>query len=68
MDDKINVRETAPFKLKDKAGRGGIMFDLVKTFGFIPARIIIRKVHGQSNTFTVSAVLENDPDIEKAKT
>lgn len=44
-------------KLKDKAGRGGVVFNLKKDFGFIPDRMIVQKVHGQSNTIVVSAVL-----------
>jgi hypothetical protein len=69
MDDpqseKLNIRSTKVFKLKDKASRGGMMFDLKKTFGFTPARIIIQKVHGRNNEFTLSAVIEKDPLLEK---
>lgn len=67
MENKFNVRSTRPFKLKDKPGRGGMMFDLEQTFGFKPARIIVQKVAGASNTFVLSAVLEQDPSLEIEK-
>lgn len=59
VPDMSNVQVIASprIKFKDKAGRGGVVFDLKKDFGFVPDRIIIQKVHGQSNTVVVSAVL-----------
>ena len=44
---------------------------ILKSFGFVPEIIIIEKVHGYSNTFTVKAVLteeeikREDAELEK---
>jgi hypothetical protein len=54
--DQYQVKRTAAFKLKDRPNRGGIMFDLMATFGFIPEKIIIQKVRNESNKFVLSAV------------
>lgn len=57
---QLQVKRTQSFKLKDRPNRGGIMFDLEKTFGFIPEKIIIQKVAGSNNTFILSAVKTDD--------
>lgn len=56
----IQVKTTDPFHLKDKAGKGGIVFDFKKLFGFIPEQIILQKVHGMNNRFVMSAVLTEE--------
>jgi len=61
----FNVRSTAPFKLKDKPGRGGMGFDLYQTFKFYPKKIIIQKVAGQHDKFILSAVVEKEDEIAK---
>lgn len=62
VEDMSNVQVIASprIKLKDKAGRGGVVFNLQKDFGFIPEKIIVQKVQGQSNTIVVSAVLTQE--------
>jgi hypothetical protein len=64
--EDYNVKSTVPFKLKDKVGRGGIGFDIYKTFGFYPKTIIIQKVTGQHDKFILSAVVEKEDEIAKA--
>lgn len=51
------ARTTRPFKLKDKSGRGGMVFNLKEVFGFIPDLIVIQKVAGEHDKFVLSAVL-----------
>jgi len=63
--EDYNVKSTVPFKLKDKLGRGGIGFDIYKTFGFYPKTIIIQKVHGEHDKFILSAVVEKEDEIAK---
>lgn len=58
--NQIPVKQTPAIKLKDKAGRGGIMLTFAKDFGFTPETIIIQKVHGQNNTIIVSAVYPDE--------
>jgi hypothetical protein len=53
----LEARSTKPFKLKDKPGRGGVEFNLVEVFGFIPEKIVIQKVQGANNWIVVSAIL-----------
>lgn len=60
------VKQTPPIKLKDKAGRGGVSFDLLKDFGFIPDSIIVQKVQGKNNTIVVSAPY-TEAELEKRK-
>lgn len=72
VEDMSNVQVIASpkIKLKDKAGRGGVVFNLVKDFGFVPEKIIVQKVQGQSNMIVVSAVLTQemlDKEIAKKK-
>lgn len=47
-------------KLKDKPNRGGAKFNLKAIFGFQPDEIVIQKVHGQNNSFILSAVLTQE--------
>lgn len=63
--DSFNAKSTPAFKLKDKPGRGGIGFDLYKTFGFFPRKIIIQKVIGEHDKFILSAIIEEEDKIEK---
>jgi hypothetical protein len=58
LGNQLQLRSTKPIKLKDRPGRGGLMIDLQATFGFIPKRIIVQKVHGENNKIVVSAVKE----------
>ena len=74
MNDKeLRVKTSAPFKLKDKAGRNFMPVHLVRNFGFVPEIIIIEKVRGESNRLIVRAVLtpqeieKEDKEIEKQK-
>ena len=60
------VLSLEPFKLKDKAGRGGVIYDLESTFGFLPKQIGIQKVQGKHDTYILSAVLTPE-QIEKDK-
>lgn len=72
----MKVQSTPPIKLKDKAGRGGVKFNLLRDFGFVPVEIVIQKVAGRNNTIVVSAVVpegvlqkENDkPAGQESKT
>ncbi len=54
------VMASPKFKLKDKAGRGGKVIKLKEYFGFVPEIIVIQKVHGESNTIIVAAVLTEE--------
>ena len=63
----LPARSTDPIKFKDKAGRGGILFDLKKTFGFLPEKVHFQKVHGANNTFIVSALLTESELKREAK-
>lgn len=65
MDDKKPTGKTSeptgnsicigPIHLKDSQGKGGIVIDFAKAFGYIPDRVAIRKVAGQNNRFVVCA-------------
>lgn len=64
--DKIAVIQSASFKLKDKPGRGGMLFDMKKAFGFVPDKVIVQKVTGKHDTFVLCAVKpDNAPAIIK---
>lgn len=52
------VIPTEEFKLKHEAKKDQKMFDLQKTFGFIPRRIIIKLSPSRNNTFVLGAVDE----------
>lgn len=54
----LQARVFTPIKLKDKSGRQSIMFDLPRTFGFMPRFLHIEKVQGKSNTILVSVLLD----------
>jgi hypothetical protein len=56
-DQGLRVRNTPPFKLKDRVGRNYQAINLFKQFGFLPAVIIIEKVFGRNNIVIVRAVL-----------
>ncbi len=69
-DNILPCRSLPPFKLKDKVGRGGVRYNLKKTFGFVPEDIIIQKVAGHHDMFILSAVMtqeELDKENQKAK-
>jgi len=69
-DNLLPCRSLPPFKLKDKANRGGVRYNLIKTFGFIPEEIIIQKVANHHDMFILSAVMtqaELDKESQKAK-
>ena len=59
MDEKkeLQIRSMQPVKFKDKPTRGGIKINLKGTFGFVPEEMLVQKVHGQSNTIIVSAII-----------
>jgi len=63
----IQIKSLKPIKFKDKAGRGGITINLIKTFGFHPLEIVIQKVGGENNKIVISAVLTDDELVEEAK-
>jgi len=64
--DGIQVRSTPIIKFKDKAGRGGVKFNLKTDFGFVPEEMIVQKVRGKNNAVVVHAVLTQEQlDIEK---
>jgi hypothetical protein len=54
---EIRVKNTPPFKLKDRPGRQYQAIHLKTQFGFIPEVIIIEKVRGSNNALIVRAVL-----------
>lgn len=56
----LKVQSTRPIKLKDKAGRGGVQFNLKRDFGFVPEEIMIQKVAGSNNTIVVSAIVPQE--------
>lgn len=60
----LQVKSTPQIKLKDKMGRGGIQFNFMRDFGFIPEEIVIQKVQGRNNCIVVSAILPK-PILEK---
>lgn len=53
----LQLQSTPPMKLKDRVGRGGMQFNLLQTFGFVPEEIVVQKVQGRNNVIVVSAVL-----------
>lgn len=62
-DGSVRVRRSPAFKLKDKANRNYQILKL-SDFGFIPEVLIIEKVHRQTNTLVISAVL-TDEEMKK---
>lgn len=60
----LEAKSTPPFKLKDRAGRGGVEFNLLEVFGFVPDKIVIQKVAGRNNWIVVSAIL-TERELEK---
>ena len=68
----IRVRNTPPFKLKDKEGRRFQAINLVKQFGFVPETIIVEKMVGVTNGLIIRAVLTPEelkkdiPRVEKS--
>jgi hypothetical protein len=60
MKDEIRVKNTPPFKLKDKLGRNFQAINLKKQFGFLPEVIILEKIPGEHDTIFVRAVLTKD--------
>lgn len=56
------MTKSPEFKLKDKFNRDYVVIDLID-FGFIPEKIVIRKVKGESNKLFVLAVMP--PDLAK---
>ena len=63
---EIRVRNTPPFKLKDKQGRNYQGINLKKQFGFLPEVIIIEKLPGHHDTVFVRAIL-TDEELKKEK-
>ena len=49
MQNKIEVKFSPEFKLKDKVGRNEIGIDFMKEVGYLPDMIVIEKVKGQNN-------------------
>lgn len=60
----LEAKSTPPFKLKDQPGRGGVEFNLLEVFGFIPEKIVIQKVQGRNNWLVVSAIM-TEKELEK---
>ncbi len=59
IDSGVRVRNTPPFKLKDKHGRNFQGLKL-SDFGFIPEVLIIEKVPRSNNTIVIRAVLTEE--------
>lgn len=63
------LKNTPPFRLKDRMNKNYRAIDIVKQFGFIPEVIIFERIAGTKDIFVVRAVV---PDRllaqEKAKT
>jgi hypothetical protein len=57
---EIRVRNSPPFKLKDKLGRNIQPINLRKQFGFLPEIIIIEKIPQEHDTIFVRAVLTEE--------
>jgi len=55
--DVIQVRNSAQIKLKDKAGRSFVQFNIKKLFTFVPEEMRITKVGGENNKIVISAIL-----------
>lgn len=55
--EAIQVKKTDPIKFKDKPGRGGVVINFMRDFGYIPEYIVIQKIRGRNNTIQVSAPL-----------
>ena len=62
----MQVKNTYPFKLKDKPGRQYQPINLKEMFGFVPEVIMIEKLRGENNRFIVRAVLTKE-ELEKEK-
>ena len=62
----IKVRNTPPFKLKDREGRNLQVINLKKQFGFLPEVIVVEKIPRENNVLFVRAVLTDD-ELKKKK-
>lgn len=49
-------------KLKDKPGKGGLVIDCIKSFGYLPTKLVIQKVSGENNKIVIQAVNDNDTE------
>jgi len=65
-DPGLQVRNTPPFKLKDRPNRQFQILNLKKQFGFLPEIIVIEKLPRENNRIFVRAVL-TDEEIKKQK-
>jgi len=54
---EVRVKNTPPFKLKDKNGRFYKAIHLKNQFGFVPEVIIVEKVKDKHDTIIVRAVM-----------
>jgi len=62
------VRSTKPFKLKDRpVNRQYVTINLKGVFGFVPETLIINKVPGSNNKFSVLAVLTPEEEKKEAE-
>ena len=65
----IKVRNTPPFKLKDRVNNPQRRFQFIhlkNQFGFIPETIIVEKVWGSNNKIIVRAVM-TEAELKKEK-
>lgn len=67
MNNEVRVRNTPPFKLKDKTGRNFQGINLKKQFGFLPEVIIIEKIPIEHDVLFVRAVLTKEEIAKEDK-
>jgi len=67
MTEEIRVKNTPPFKLKDKTGRNFQAINLRKQFGFLPEIIIIEKIPIEHDVLFVRAVLTEEEIAKEEK-
>ena len=65
-DSGWRVKNSYPFKLKDRAGKNMHPLHIMKTFGFVPDIIIIQQMKNTNSWFMVSAVMTAD-ELKKEK-
>jgi len=58
----LRIRSTGAFKLKNVKGKNQQTINL-KSFGFVPATIIIEAVEGLKNTFIVYGVADEEQNV-----
>jgi hypothetical protein len=64
---QVPVKQLAPIKMKDKAGRNRLVLNMKDVFGFIPEILIIDKIIGGQNTIQIAAVIPEGNNEKKRK-